>query len=106
MPGETIIFRNNSKHYNMYQVDSVLKPCIFEYIYFARSDSYINNVSVYDTRYKMGLLLGEKIKREVKIEEIDVVIPVPDTSTIISLGVCKVLKKPFVLGLIKNAYII
>ena len=105
MPGETIIIRNNSKHYNMYQIDSVLKPCIFEYIYFARSDSYINNVSVYDTRYKMGLLLGEKIKREVNIDEIDVVIPVPDTSTIISLGVCKVLKKPFVLGLIKNAYI-
>src|SRR5690606_293914 len=55
-------------------------PCIFEYVYFARPDSMIENISVHKARMRMGVTLGEKILREWPDHDIDVVIPIPDTS--------------------------
>jgi amidophosphoribosyltransferase len=55
-------------------------PCIFEYVYFARPDSMIENISVHKARMRMGVTLGEKILRERPDHDIDVVIPIPDTS--------------------------
>ncbi len=69
-------------------------PCIFEYVYFARPDSFIDKVSVYAARVHMGEKLGKKIAREWKDLDIDVVIPIPETSCDIALEIAQVLNKP------------
>ena len=70
---------------------AVLNPCIFEYVYFARPDSTIDGVSVYAARVHMGEYLGKKIAKEWadEVDNIDVVIPVPETSTDIALQIAK-----------------
>lgn len=82
-----------------------LNPCIFEYVYFARPDSYIDGVSVYAARVHMGERLGEKIAREWKDLDIDVVIPVPETSNDIALRIAHILGKPYRQGFVKNRYV-
>ncbi|MDY4279688.1 MAG: amidophosphoribosyltransferase [[Pasteurella] mairii] len=82
-----------------------LTPCIFEYVYFARPDSYIDGVSVYAARVHMGERLGEKIAREWKALDIDVVIPVPETSNDIALRIAHILGKPYRQGFVKNRYV-
>lgn len=82
-----------------------LAPCIFEYVYFARPDSIIDGVSVYETRLKMGEKLAQKILRKYKDHDIDVVIPIPDTSRTSALQAAYVLNRPFREGFIKNRYI-
>ncbi len=80
-------------------------PCIFEYVYFARPDSFIDKVSVYAARVHMGEKLGKKIAREWKDLDIDVVIPIPETSCDIALEIAQVLNKPYRQGFVKNRYI-
>jgi len=80
-------------------------PCIFEYVYFARPDSFIDKVSVYAARGHMGQKLGAKIKREWKDLDIDVVIPIPETSCDIALEIAQILNKPYRQGFVKNRYI-
>jgi len=80
-------------------------PCIFEYVYFARPDSIMDGVSVYETRLRMGEKLAEKIKRVNPNHDIDVVIPIPDTSRTSALQVAYFLDRPFREGFIKNRYI-
>lgn len=84
---------------------STFAPCIFEYVYFARPDSIIDDVSVYETRLKMGEKLAQKIKRVHPDHDIDVVIPIPDTSRTSGLKCAYELNKPFQEGFIKNRYI-
>ena len=83
----------------------MLSPCIFEYVYFARPDSIMDGVSVYETRLKMGEKLAKKILRRYPKHEIDVVIPIPDTSRTAALQAAYLLKRPFREGFIKNRYI-
>ncbi|EKE83833.1 amidophosphoribosyltransferase [Idiomarina xiamenensis] len=80
-------------------------PCIFEYVYFARPDSFIDNISVYASRVNMGRKLGEKIKRDYAHLDIDVVIPIPETSCDIALEMANVLDLPYRQGFVKNRYI-
>lgn len=80
-------------------------PCLFEYVYFARPDSFIDKISVYNARIRMGTKLGEKIAREWSDLDIDVVIPIPETSTDVALEIARILDKPYRQGFVKNRYV-
>lgn len=80
-------------------------PCIFEFVYFARPDSFIDGISVYASRVNMGRKLGEKIAREWADLDIDVVIPIPETSMDVALQIAVTLDKPYRQGFVKNRYI-
>ena len=80
-------------------------PCIFEYVYLARPDSVIDKVSVHKARQRMGTYLGEKILGLYPEHEIDVVIPIPESSTTSANEVAKKLDLPYREGFVKNRYI-
>ncbi|MDE9494351.1 amidophosphoribosyltransferase [Xenorhabdus bovienii] len=82
-----------------------LTPCLFEFVYFARPDSFIDKISVYNARLRMGRKLGEKIAREWEDLHIDVVIPVPETSCDTALEIAHILDKPYRQGFVKNRYV-
>ncbi|MFZ7275213.1 amidophosphoribosyltransferase [Avibacterium avium] len=105
-PGEAVYITFDGKLYAQQCADKPkLNPCIFEYVYFARPDSYIDGVSVYGARVHMGERLGEKIAREWQDLDIDVVIPVPETSNDIALRIAHILNKPYRQGFVKNRYV-
>jgi amidophosphoribosyltransferase len=103
-PGEAILIDESGNFYSRQCADhSVLNPCIFEFVYLARPDSVIDGISVYETRLRMGETLADKVKREVG--DVDVVIPIPDTSRPIALQLALKLGLPYREGFIKNRYI-
>lgn len=105
-PGEAVYATFDGELYTKQCADNPqLNPCIFEYVYFARPDSFIDKISVYSARVEMGVKLGEKIKNEYADLDIDVVIPIPETSNDIALRIAQNLNKPYRQGFVKNRYV-
>jgi amidophosphoribosyltransferase len=105
-PGEAVFIDEQGRLHSHQCVATVRHtPCIFEYVYFARPDSKIDNISVYRARMRMGDRLAEKIIRERPNHDIDVVIPIPDTSRTSALQLAQRLGLKYREGFIKNRYI-
>ncbi len=106
MPGEAIfIDEGGTFHSRQCAAKPVLAPCIFEYVYLARPDSVMDGVSVYESRLHMGRHLAEKIKRTMPKLDVDVVIPVPDTSRPSALELAHGLNVTYREGFIRNRYV-
>ncbi|MEH6470579.1 MAG: amidophosphoribosyltransferase [Halopseudomonas sp.] len=105
-PGEAIyISQEGEVATRQCSQQTALHPCLFEFVYLARPDSIIDGISVYKARLRQGELLAEKILREKPEHEIDVVIPIPDTSRTAALEMAGRLGVKFREGFIKNRYI-
>ena len=105
-PGEAILIDNDRQFHSQICADETnYTPCIFEYVYFARPDSIIENVYVQKARMRMGLRLAQKILEGWPEQDIDVVIPIPDTSRTAALEMAHVLGCKYREGFIKNRYI-
>lgn len=105
-PGEAVyIDMDGNLHTEQCAQNPELSPCIFEYVYLARPDSIIDNISVYKSRLRMGETLARKILRERPDHDIDVVIPIPDTSRTSALEVATNLGVKYREAFIKNRYI-
>ena len=105
-PGEAI-FIDLNRQFSARQCaeNPRLAPCIFEYVYLARPDSMMDGVSVYETRLSMGEFLAEKVKKYIPVEEIDVVIPIPDSSRPSAMQLAQKLGIPYREGFVKNRYV-
>ncbi|HHI5408839.1 TPA: amidophosphoribosyltransferase [Vibrio metoecus] len=105
-PGEAIYVTFDGELYTKQCADNPsLNPCIFEFVYFARPDSFIDKISVYSARVEMGNRLGDRIKNEYNDLDIDVVIPIPETSCDIALQIAQAIDKPYRQGFVKNRYV-
>ncbi len=105
-PGEAVFIEKNGRlHSRQCAERSQHSPCIFEFVYFARPDSVIDGISVYQARLRMGEKLAEKILRQRPDHDIDVVIPIPDTSRTAALELANRLGVKYREGFIKNRYI-
>ncbi|HGF7509388.1 amidophosphoribosyltransferase [Vibrio cholerae] len=105
-PGEAIYVTFDGELYTKQCADNpALNPCIFEFVYFARPDSFIDKISVYSARVEMGKRLGERIKNDYSDLDIDVVIPIPETSCDIALQIAQAIDKPYRQGFVKNRYV-
>ena len=105
-PGEAIfIDMEHQLHTRQCSDRPQLTPCIFEQVYFARPDSIIENISVYHSRVLMGEFLARKIMREFPDHDIDVVIPIPESSLTSALQLADTLGVTYRSGFIKNRYI-
>ena len=106
MPGEAIFIDLDGKLYSQQCAENPsLNPCAFEFVYLARPDSVIDGASVYASRLKMGEYLAEKIKRQFANGDIDVVMPIPDSSRPAAMELALKLNLDYREGLIKNRYI-
>ena len=106
LPGEAVFIDKQGRLFSReYEGRVHYAPCMFEFVYFARPDSIIDNLSVYKARLRMGEKLAEKIRRERPDHDIDVVIPIPDTSRTAAMQVALGLGVKYREGFIKNRYI-
>ncbi|WP_299082840.1 amidophosphoribosyltransferase [uncultured Paraglaciecola sp.] len=105
-PGEAVFISNDAEIFTQQCAESPKTvPCIFEHVYFARPDSIMDGISVYKTRMRMGEKLAAKILAERPDHDIDVVIPIPDTSRVSAQSLAYKLGVKFREGLMKNRYI-
>jgi len=105
-PGEAILVDESGNFHSRQCAEKAeLSPCIFEFVYLARPDSVIDGISVYEARRNMGRSLADKIMELGLRDEIDVVIPIPDSSRSSALEVAAKLKRQYTEGFIKNRYI-
>ena len=105
-PGEAVFIDKNGQFFSQQCADNPQKrPCIFEYVYFSRPDSKIDEISVYKSRMRMGAKLAEQINKTKPDHDIDVVIPIPDSSSIAAHQLAVSLNIPYREGFVKNRYI-
>lgn len=105
-PGEAIfVDLDGNFHERRYEGAGPLTPCIFEYVYFARPDSVLDGASVYDARLRLGEQLAETVAREMRTGDIDVVIPIPETSRPSAMQLASQLGLNYREGFIKNRYV-
>ena len=100
-PGEMVVVDSEGLRFSQPFAKVSPRPCIFEYVYFARPDSYMDGRSVYDVRKK----IGQELARETVVEGADMVVPVPDSGTPAAIGYAQESGIPFELGIIRNHYI-
>ena len=105
-PGEAIIIElNGALTKRRMMRDPLHMPCLFEFVYFSRPDSSIDKISVHKSRLRMGDFLGRKILKEHPNLNVDVVIPIPDTSRTSAMQVAFALGVKYREGFMKNRYI-
>lgn len=105
-PGEAIYITLKGEVYTKQCAENPkYNTCIFEYVYFARPDSIIDDVFVHKARMRMGHKLAHKVQREWADHDIDVIIPIPDTSRTSALEMAMTLGIPYREGFVKNRYI-
>src|SRR5260221_9880876 len=105
-PGEAVFIDDEGNfHSQQCAEQSSLNPCIFEYVYLARPDSLIDGASVYEARLNMGEKLAQKIRRLPRKLDVDVVIPIPDSSRPSALQLAAGLGGPYREGFVRNRYI-
>ena len=105
-PGEAVfITKDGTLHTRQCAEHPQYSPCIFEYVYLARPDSMIDNISVYKARLRMGEELAKKIMKLRPNHDIDVIIPIPDTGRTSALPLAQALGIKYTEGFIKNRYI-
>ena len=105
-PGEAVFIDKNGNFFSQQCAEAPeKKPCIFEYVYFSRPDSKIDEISVYKARMRMGSKLAQSIKKINPDHDIDVVIPIPDSSTTAALQLAVDLDVPYRESFVKNRYI-
>ncbi len=104
-PGEAVVITPRGELHSRQCASGELRPCIFEFVYFARPDSMMDEISVHKARMRMGVTLGEKILRLRPEHDIDVVIPIPDTSRDAALEIANTLSVKYREGFIKNRYV-
>ncbi|AKO52707.1 amidophosphoribosyltransferase [Marinobacter psychrophilus] len=105
-PGEAVYIETDGTfHSEQCAKQPKLYPCIFEHVYFARPDSIMDKVSVYKARLRMGETLADKVLKDFADHDIDVVMPIPDTSRTSAMQMAHRLGVKFREGFIKNRYI-
>lgn len=106
LPGEAVyITKEGQLHRKLCATKTQYSPCIFEYVYFARPDSMMDKISVHKVRLKLGDALAEKIRQQWPDHDIDVVMPVPDTSRTAAYSLSLRLGLKYREGLVKNRYV-
>jgi amidophosphoribosyltransferase len=101
--GSAVFVDKSRRVYRKKLMHKPFRPCIFEYIYFARPDSYLNGINVYQSRVLLGKKLAATIKKANL--EIDVIVPIPDSARAAAIEIARRLKKKYREGLVKNRYI-
>ncbi len=104
--GEAIFIDSNNKlTVQQCAENPMLTPCLFEHVYFARPDSVLDGISVYAARLNMGEELAEKVKRMLRVGEIDVVMPIPDSARPSAMQMAMKLNLSYREGFVKNRYV-
>jgi amidophosphoribosyltransferase len=104
-PGEAIWIDEKGTFHSRICAKGQLSPCIFEYIYLARPDSSLDGISVYASRLKLGENLAKEIKKAIPLDQIDVVMPIPDSARPAAAELAKTLGLEYREGFIKNRYV-
>ena len=106
LPGEAVfVDLNGTVHAAQCAEHPRLNPCIFEYVYLARPDSQLDGISVYQARLNLGETLAKRVISTVPPDQIDVIIPIPESSRPSAMQLAQLLGRPYREGFVKNRYV-